>query len=109
MPFRNGTGPWGRGAGTGFGLGFCGGYSPLSSYQYSQQIVPQLPTSPYSYAPGMGSMMQMQNPYYNSQLGRGMRQGLGMGMGFGRGFGGGFGPSFGYGRGLGIGRGRGFW
>jgi hypothetical protein len=107
MPFRDGAGPWGRGSGTGFGLGFCGGYSPLSPYQYSQQIVPQFPTSsPYSYAPGMGSMIQMQNPYYNSQFGRGMGQGFGLGMGYGRGFG----ANFGYRRGFGMGwgRGRGF-
>ena len=108
MPFRDGTGPWSRGSGRGFGLGFCGGYSPLSPCQYSQQIVPQLPTSsPYSYAPGFGSMMQIQNPYYNSQSGRGMGQGFGLGMGFGRGFGANFGYSRGFG--MGWGRGRGFW
>ena len=107
MPFRDRTGPWGRGSGTGFGLGSCGGYSPLSSHQYSQQIVPQLPSySPYSYGPGFGNTMQ--NSYSSYPLGQGMGQGLGMGMGFGRGFGGGFGPGFGYGRGLGMGRGRGF-
>ncbi|MFC1505775.1 DUF5320 domain-containing protein [Thermoproteota archaeon] len=116
MPFRDRTGPWGRGSGTGFGLGFCSGYSPLSPYQYSQQIVPQLTTSlQYPYAPVFGSMVQMQNPYYNSQFGRGMGPGFGLGMGFGKGFG----ADFGYGRGFGLGwgqglgmsrgRGRGFW
>ena len=116
MPFRDGTGPWGRGAGTGFGLGFCGGYAPPSSYEYNQQIVPQLTSSsPYSYGPGFGSIMQTQNPYYNSQFGRGMGQGFGLGMGFGRGFGAnfgygrGFGMGFGRGLGMGWGRGRGFW
>lgn len=116
MPFRDGTGPWSRGSRTGFGMGFCGGYSPLSLYPYSQQTVPQLPTSsPYSYRPGFSSMMQMQNPYYGSQFGQGMGQGLGLGMGFGRGFGAGFGYGggfgMGWGRGFGMGwnRGRGFW
>ena len=116
MPFRNGTGPWGRGSGTGFGLGFCGGHSSLPPYQYSQQIVPQLTTSsPYSHAPGFGSMMQIQNPYYNPQFGRGMGQSFGLGIGFGRIFGAGFdygrGFDMSWGRGLGMGwnRGRGFW
>jgi len=116
MPFRDGTGPWGRGSRTGFGMGFCGGYSPLSSYQYSQQSVPQLPTpSTDPYGPGFGSMMQMQNPYYNPLFSGGMGQGFGLGMGFGRGFGAnlgygrGFGMGFGPGLGMGWGRGRGFW
>ena len=112
MPFRNGTGPWGKGSRTGFGMGFCGGYSQTSPYQYNQQIMPQCPTSlPYSYGLGFSSILQMNNPYYSSNFGQSLGQGFQLNTGFGTGFGYGRGLGLGWGRGFGMGwrRGRGFW
>ena len=101
MPFHNGTGPWGKGSRTGFGMGFCGGYSQTSPYQYNQQMTPQFSTYwPYSYGPGFGSIHQMNNPYHSFNFSQSLGQRFGLNTELGTGFG--------YGRGLGLGWGRGF-
>lgn len=95
MPFRDGTGPAGRGPMTGRAAGFGAGY-PVGGYRNPNGargfMVPyNAPVS--SYGPGYGTP-------YTGWLGRWFRRGLGFAGGFG------FRRGFGFGRGRRGGRAR---